>query len=107
MFLIHLWFNHQNIAFQGLVISKKPFVSHFKTVLNTGSSVLPRANRYLSRGSGLGPGSRALDTEMCRSDSADYVGSVGNLCCVSVSTHENKKNPSREITQGEGNQWLL
>lgn len=44
-----------------------------------------------------------MDTEMCRSHSADCLGSVGNLCCVSVFTHKNKKNPSGEITQGKAN----
>lgn len=28
-----------------------------------------------------------------------WLYSVGNLCCVSVSTQENKKNPSGEVTQ--------
>lgn len=32
MFLIHLSFNHQNIALQGLVRSKKPFRSHLKAL---------------------------------------------------------------------------
>lgn len=54
----------------------------------------------------IGLWGRALDTGISKSDRADFIVPLENLCCVSVSTHKNNRNASGKITQGEGGHWL-